>query len=616
MNPGDSESYKTGDEENRYLFPIEPGTPNRLAGTMGELRSNHFHSGIDIRTYSRIGLAVKAAQRGYISRVSVSPSGYGNAVYVTHPNGHTTVYGHLNHFEKKLADYVRKEQYRRKTFAVNLYFKAGTFSVERGDTIAFSGNSGGSSGPHLHFDIRDEDNLALNPLQFDFNEVIDNIPPLVQKVALRTMDINARINDRFGRFEFYAVKNGDHYELPYPILANGTIGIEVLAHDKLNDNPSRCGINFIEMYAGEQLTFRQVIDKIDFSNTRNILALMDYSTLHHSGKRFNKLYIDDGNGLPYYNGTIGKGIIQVGNSETPVKVILRDTYGNQSTLNLTLRPNPLTKEVLFTGTEEKSISHEIIENILIVNSKKELGDSLMIFFNKETAIIDPAYSNKRQNTFLLNLQKVLPDSLKVGQEVVKTLFKDRIPSAIDYTYYSDQVNVRFSKNTLYDTVFLKVDYQPGEVERFTLGEPGIPVNRSMKITLKPKVSYPEKSSVYLLSGNRYQYMGGTWSNGQVSFNSTEFGTFVILEDTQAPSIRPVAVNGGAARFRISDDRSGIAYYEATINGEWLLMNHDPKNNVIWAERPDATKPLQGEFSLKVVDNTGNENIYKQTINKP
>lgn len=616
MNPMDSEGAKMVTENSRYLFPIEPGTPNRLAGTMGELRSNHFHSGIDIRTYSRIGLPVKAAQRGYVSRVSVSPSGYGNAIYVTHPNGQTTVYGHLSHFEKNIADYVRKEQYRRKTFAVNLYFKSGTFPVNRGDTIAFSGNSGGSSGPHLHFDIRDGNNEALNPLQFNFDEVIDNVPPLVQKVALRTMDINSRINDRFGRFEFYAVKNGEHYELPYPILANGIIGIEVLAHDRLNDNPSRCGINFIEMYAGEQLTFRQIIDKVNFGNTRNILALMDYNVLQQSGKRFNKLYIDDGNHLPYYNGTIGKGIISVSDVEVPVKVALRDTYGNQTLLNLTLKPSPPTREIMFMDAEVKKIAYEIIENTLVVNSKKELGDSLLLFFNKESTIIAPTYFTKKQNVFLLDLRKVLPDSLKVGHEVVKTQFKDRVPSGVDYTYYSDVVNLQFSKNTLYDTLFLHVDYQQGEIERFTLGDPSIPVNRAMKITLKPKIHYSEKSSIYLLSGNSYQYMGGAWANGQISFNSTEFGTFTILEDIQAPIIRPVAVNGGAARFKISDDRSGIAYYEATISGEWLLMNYDPKNNAIWAERLDAAKPLQGEFSLKVVDNAGNENIYKQTINRP
>ena len=617
MNPVDGEGEKTGTEDSRYLFPIEPGTTNRLSGTMGELRSNHFHSGIDIRTYNRIGLPVRAAQRGYISRVSVSPSGYGNAVYVTHPNGHTTVYGHLNHFEKNLAAYVLKEQYRRKTFAVNLYFKPGTFPVDRGDTIAFSGNSGGSSGPHLHFDIRDQNNEALNPLQFDFDEVVDNIPPLVQKVALRTMDIHSRINDRFGRFEFYAVKIGDHYELPYPILAKGTIGIEVLAHDKLNDNPSRCGVNYIEMYTGEQMIFKQAIDKINFSDTRNILTLMDYTRLLHSGERFNKLYIDEGNRLPYYNGTIGKGMLRVHDEVVPVKVTLRDTYGNQSLLNLTLKPSPLTNEVPFMAPETKNVSYEVIENTLVVNSKKELGDSLLLFLNKvDPQMVGPAYFSKKQNVFLIDLRKLLPDSLKIGQEIIKTLFKDQIPPEIAYTYYSDVVNIQFSKNTLYDTVFLKVDYSQAEVERFTLGDPGIPVSRSMKITLKPRGNYPENSSVYRIAGNRYEYLGGKWVNGQISFSSTEFGIFTILEDTQAPSIRPVAINGGAARFKISDDRSGIAYFEANINGEWLLMNHDPKNNVIWAERQDATKPLQGEFSLKVVDNSGNENIYKQTINKP
>src|SRR5690606_22340536 len=140
---------------------------------------------------------------GYISRVSVGPTGYGNVIYITHPDGYTTIYAHLDKFEGDLGEYVLKEHYRRKSANINLYLKPGQFPVKRGDIIALSGNSGSSGGPHLHFDIRDNNNFALNPLLVEtFPEITHVLPPAVEKVALRTLDTNSRINDRFGRVDF------------------------------------------------------------------------------------------------------------------------------------------------------------------------------------------------------------------------------------------------------------------------------------------------------------------------------------------------------------------------------------------------------------------------------
>ena len=596
-----------------YLFPVEPGTPNLLAGTMGELRSNHFHSGIDVRTNGRIGVPILASQDGYLSRVSISTGGYGNALYVTHPNGHTTVYGHLDRFEKKIADYVRSEQYKKKTFDINLYFKEGPFNFKRGDTIAFSGNSGGSSGPHLHFDIRDKNNEALNPLSFNFTEVVDNVPPIVQKIALRTMDIHSRINDQYGRYEFYVVREGNNFKLPYPILASGNIGIEFLGYDRLDNSHSKCGINFVELYANEDRIFKQVIDKVNFGDTRNILTLMDYTALKNSGDRYNKLYIDDGNDLSYYNGTKAKGIIKVGDQEVPLKIILRDSYENESQVTLSLKPSNVTTEVANLSTSSRVLSFQVIENVMEVNSKREMGDSARVYYKNLTEVLKPTYYSKQQNVFLIDLRKVLPDSIKVGNQTLVTHYKDIIPSTIPYKYYSDLVDINFSKNTLYDTVFLKVIHKNNGREIFSIGDSIYPLNRNMSITLKPKGSYSEKFSVYRVAGKYNQYVGGTWSNGKISFSTRDFGDFVLLEDTNAPSIYRVAVNGAAARFKIKDDLSGIAYYEASINGEWLLMNYDYKTNMIWAERSDSKKPLKGDLTVKVVDNAGNENIYQEKI---
>jgi len=154
-------------KEERYLYPVNPGRPGSLAGTMGELRATHFHAGIDIRTNNMVGMAVLASKSGYFSRASMSTSSYGNAIYITHPDGNTTVYGHLDSFKGELAQFVLHEQYALKSYEVDLYFRENQIKVRQGDTIALSGNSGASGGPHLHFEIRDPNNYALNPLKVD-----------------------------------------------------------------------------------------------------------------------------------------------------------------------------------------------------------------------------------------------------------------------------------------------------------------------------------------------------------------------------------------------------------------------------------------------------------------
>ena len=151
---GDPEPVRESPTEG-YLFPINPGQANYLAGTMGELRASHFHGGIDIRTGNRIGLPVLATQSGYVSRAQASAFGYGTVLYVTHADGKVSVYGHLDKITGKLGAFVKKEQYRRKTFEISLAFAPNEFPVNRGDTIALSGNTGSSQGPHLHFEIRE-----------------------------------------------------------------------------------------------------------------------------------------------------------------------------------------------------------------------------------------------------------------------------------------------------------------------------------------------------------------------------------------------------------------------------------------------------------------------------
>jgi hypothetical protein len=589
---------------------------------MGELRNTHFHSGIDIRTGNIIGLPVLASKSGYISRVTITPSGYGNVLYIAHPDGHTTLYAHLDKFKGALAQYVLQEQYRIKSGDIDLFFRENQFIVKRGDTVALSGNSGSSGGPHLHFDIRDPENYALNPLLVEaFPEITDNLPPAIEKIALKTLDINSRINDRFGRFEFYAQRIGNDFVLPVPILATGNIGVEILAKDKLAIK-SRFygGVNYIEMQVDSQLVFNQSIDKINIAETRSIYTLMDFKTLRNHGTRFYKLYVDDGNDLKFYEKSPGSGKIKIDpEKSSSVRITMKDTYGNASNVSFTLKPSFLANNVKLLEPMKNAIEYDILENVMIVSAIPCLTDSnsAVLYSKSGQQVITPDYSNAFKAVYLIDLRKDMPDSVVLCGNAIVPAMKVTVPPGRDYNYYSDLMDIEFPDKALYDTVYLNIDHQvgPDSTETFIIGPRTAPLDKSINVTLRPNhpIKWDKSSSIYRVNGRAYTHLGGTWENGGIHFATREFGAFTVLRDTVPPAIKAVAVNNTVARFKIRDNLSGIANFEASINGNWLLMHYDSKSATIWSEKLDKTVPLKGEFKLVVTDLAGNETVYTHKL---
>jgi len=600
-----------------YLFPINPGKPSTITGTMGELRNTHFHAGLDIDTPG-VGYPVVSVQDGYISRATCTTAGYGNVLYVTHPDGNTTLYAHLEEFKGAVGDYVRRERYARKVSEIDLQFAPHQFPVSQGELIALSGNTGGSGGPHLHFEVRNNSNEAINPLVYDFEEVKDNVAPLVFKIALRTMDAHSRINDQFGRFEFSVVRNGDTYSLPFPILASGHIGVEVLAHDRMENSRFRYGINYIDMRVNDQLVFRQNIDKINLAESRRILTLMDYKTLELKGTRYNKLYIDDGNNLEYYPGIVKKNGILVADKETPVQIELKDFDENVSKVKFTLKPSNPVEQTPLLGIMTKPHETEYHENMLKLSVKLCTPEKheIEIWKNGNSTSVSPSYMGKNQSVYLIDLRQHLPDSISTCQGVIDYSFQDRIPSETDYNYYSDIADIDFPNHALYDTTFLAISYDTlNGQESFSIGSRLVPLHQPVFITLKPHFDYlnARNLGVYRKEGNGYSYLPAEWKNNRVTFSTRAYGEFVVLKDTIPPAVTVISVNQTSARFRIRDNLSGISYFEANINGEWLLMVYDYKTGYLKSEKLDRSKPMKGDFELKVVDYAGNEKIYKQKI---
>lgn len=603
-----------------YTFPVKinPGKQALLAGTMGELRSTHFHAGLDID--ASVGDNVFAANDGYIYRVTVATGGYGTVLYIRHPDGKGTLYAHLSELVGPIAQYVLEERYKRKQSEVDLFLKPGQFQVAKGSVIAKAGNTGGSGGPHLHFELRGPNEEALNPMTLGYEEVQDHARPVAQRIAFRAMDINSRINEQFGRFEYALVRKGDNFVLNRPVTASGRIGIEVLAHDKMENSTFRFGINQIEVFANNQQVFSQKIDKITFADTRNILALLDFKTMETRGYRFNKLYVDDGNRLPYYAGTTAKNGIEIKDEDVDIEVKLTDYHGNSTSVFATLTASSKSENSM-NETGIRPLVSDISGSTLALTvsmcapADESLSGVAQVYTNGRMRTQAPSYSQRARNVFLVDLNKDQPDSIVTCSGTWVSNFKDRIPSGTSYKYYSDLINVDFPSRSLYDTLFLTASYDSTFRETFSVGNRITPLQQSVQIQLTPQKQYtPSKSlGVYRVDGNGYSYMQGNWKNGKVSFNSLALGQFTLLYDTVPPSVRAVSMSSSIARLKIRDELSGISYFEASINGQWLLMTYDYKTGILYSERLDKSKPIKGEFEMKVVDNAGNETIYRHRI---
>ena len=607
--------------DNGYLFPVRPKQINTLAGTMGELRRTHFHTGIDVRTGSRIGVPVQATSNGYINRIAVQTNGYGNALYLKHLDGNISVYAHLDGFVDTLASHVRKEQYKRQKFEVNIFPGKNQFEFQKGDTIGYVGNTGSSAGPHLHFDVRDSNHRLLNPLKFNYTEVVDNLAPFARKIAFKSLDIDARVNGQFGRFEFDFYRAGDSFILKDTVSLHGNIGIELYGYDRQNYTFFRTGIPKIELFEGNKNIFTQEINSFSFSDQRYIKVLTNYKVKLLSGRSFSKLYIDDGNLLSFYseNNTVTRFDE---NGLKSFNLSLTDLYNNQRIINFTITSEKIPSKSVLSVKLPKFPDWEVVDNTLIITEKFDSTKEKLIelYFEKSKEKSYPAYViNDSIGVFLYDLRKGIPKTFTVCNSEKNIQLSAMIPSGVPFKFYSEKIDVDFSKNSLFDTLYFNQDYlynSETEKEIFEIHHPFDPLKTKVKITLKPS-EIPENKESYAVhavdrSGKLY-YVGGEWEGEHINFETSNFGNFTIDSDTIRPDIKPLIINQNELVFQIEDTGSGIKSFKATLNGKWILMKYDYKIKRIWSEKQDHDIPFIGKLKLIVTDNLNNSSTYKTNL---
>ncbi|MCD9619007.1 M23 family metallopeptidase [Chryseobacterium gleum] len=376
--------------QNYFRNPLN--IPMQLAANFGAIRTNHFHMGLDLRTNSQENLPVLAAAEGYVSRIKVERYGFGNAIYITHPNGYTTVYAHLNKYFNKLDEYVKEKQYKDEKWEQDITFQPGQFPVERGQQIALSGNTGGSAGPHLHFEIRDtKTEECLNPLLFGFN-IPDSVAPIISGLYW--------YDRRFSTYEpganGIAVKKvGSIYIAEVIRVSSPKISFGIKAVDKANQGFS-LGIYNAELLMDGKLMYSFKIDKVHYDDTRYINGCIDYTKFIRDKVGIQHLSALPGMKLQNYSVQDLSGIINLQDEDIHnIEIVVKDVKGNTSRLTAKVQLSNAGSGIASSGktvvpNEGKTLT---TENAEISFSKNALYDAVNFNAYEKTSANPDAASN-------------------------------------------------------------------------------------------------------------------------------------------------------------------------------------------------------------------------------
>ncbi|GAB2941021.1 hypothetical protein GCM10027048_01810 [Hymenobacter coalescens] len=606
-----------------FLFPIKPGQPNLLAASMGELRPNHFHGGLDIKTDGRVDLPVYAAADGYVSRMKQSSFGYGNVLYITHPNGLVTVYGHLNRFKGAVAQELLRRQYEKRSYELELHFQPGQFPVKKGEVVALSGNTGGSAGPHLHWEVRDAKDQQLNPLQWGgFAEIQDHVAPTVVGAAVEPLSIDGRVQGRFEKRLFTPTgAPGTGFSVADTIPVSGTVGLLLQAFDRFDNAWNKNGLYRVEVRVNGQPLYAHVINGIGFPDeTREVNQHIDYEYLMNTRRTFEKLWVDDGNRLPIYQTGPTKGKLRVEAGQIyDVEMRLHDAYGNTTPLRMVLRGEaPDYWQTRAAAVRKPALRYDVLRNILRVTADDTArqAPNLALLRSGRQLQLRPSYTDQGRTVYLFDLRAGLPDSLRLPG-LPRAVRFDRvaaIPSGTEQLFATPYANLVFGPRTTYDTLYLQTGYKAG---LWRVQSAVTPIHEAMRVTLKPETPVPDKTraAAYLIRGaNGRIWQGGKWEGEQLTFSTRLFGQYRILTDTIPPSARLISRGAAGLVFKVGDDLSGLASYELEIGGRFRLLRYEHKNSTLFTERSDTLGPaLRGPATLRITDQAGNEKVISLNL---
>ncbi len=549
-------------QDGYYIFPID--APPLLSANFGELRSNHFHSGVDIKTGGVEGADVYAVADGYISRIGIKPSGYGRVLYITHPNGTTTVYAHLREFMPEVERWVKEQRYKLRQHTPDLWPDSSMFPVRKGEVIAHSGNSGSSGGPHLHFEVRrTSDQSVVNPVSAGHIKVTDTTPPRIvavywlqeEKVAGVTISTPHRVAVR--------ALGGGRYDLAEPLRVSGQGCFAVEVRDTKDLVNNKFAVYGVSVDLNDREIFGMQIDNFSFGNTRYVNDVMHYPLSTASQYDILRLSKHESNPLGLYRTTADSGVFLPVDGDR-VLIEVSDDCGNISSLSFTLA---------FTRGAQRVVS---------VPTGSE-----------------PVVWNKEYRKSTGNLSVVIPAG---------AFYQNSLYSQIEEALL-----------TLPDTD------RPILSPVYTLRGSDTPLHKSMTLSLSCYLPDSLRTGVCMArldkSTGRLSYVGGSWKNGSVSASTTAFGTYCLTRDSLPPTVKASFVDGAdltgkrSVQFTVSDDFSGVASYEAKVDGRWVILDKKgPSSPLVHTFDTDwMVKGKNHTLEFVAIDGVGNRTVMKYTF---
>ncbi len=546
--------------QNQPKYPVYPNPmkiPVYLSATFGELRNNSFHPGVDIKTQGKTGFRVYAVADGYVSRIGVSPWGYGNVVYVTHNDGFMSVYAHLDSFNDKISTYVRKKQLASKSFRQSLFLEKGEIPVKAGDILGLSGNSGSSGGPHLHYELRDANQHPVNPFFFGL-KINDGVKPTINGVAIYPAErssVNGSENAEFFEVENnkgnYSVKNGD-------IRVNGTVNFGISTYDQANESNNHNGVYSIELYADKRLIFSMLFDSFSYDETRYVNSLIDYKTYIDDKIRYVRTEIDEYNILSMYDEKSGSVTVNEGD-RVEMKYVVKDYFGNTSNVKFTLVGDKPLDEY---ADNQYSRAYYRVDG----TSEVEVGMSGFTATIPEKAFYRYEYVLARQIDTIQNI-------------------------ASEHAYILGTNDIPVQKNI------------------------GIKISPAEKYASSSKlyvVSVDKKGE--------FSAQGGKMTDGMVCTNIRSLGTFALAVDSIKPSVSPLnfknntkVVKCKRLKINIKDLESGIDKYDIYLNGKWVIGGYDAKNDLLYYDVDENLKFGNNKMEVVVTDAVGNKTVRTYNI---
>lgn len=537
--------------EDYFSSPLK--IPIILSGTFGELRTGHFHSGMDIKTRGKEGIPIYAPANGYVSRIKVSQWGFGKALYINHPNGYTTVYAHLKKYAPEIQKYVKKIQYRKKKYATgNIFPKAEKFPIKKGEIIGFTGDTGGSGGPHLHYEIRDtKTEHIINPMHFGLR-VKDNRKPTFQKLIAYPIEENSRINNTSRKMVLPLKKVGNGVYTTKRITANGYIGLGASVFDKLNGANNKNGIYSLEMKVNGLRHYYHDLETFSFPETKFINLLIDYKHFSKYRNRVQKTFKHPKSTLSIYEDLINGGKLYVEKGKTyKVEIIARDFQGNSSTI-----------KILITGVASSTL-----------------------FMRKDTTAYkittNKFHKFKQKNVMIAFPKNTFYDDFYLDFKVKKGIAKIHTPTI--------PLNKRFTLTFFTDSLSEKQ-------------------KKSAYIANISKPKYPRFASARKKK-NKIFATTKTLGTYTLKFDKT-LPTIRLVNFKNKQWVSKL----NTLKVKIADKGSGIKDWNATIDGKWVLMEFNHKRGILTYDFSD--KKLVGSkhlFKLVVSDNVGNTKTLTATF---